>query len=517
MAHSTLKSVLIGTLSAAALVGPAGAQKAKDTARIAIDQPIRVVDEIFNPNPESNLLDRAVMSHLVSFDVATKQYKPNLATEWKQVDDRTLELKLRQGVKFQDGSEFDADDAIYSFDFVSDPKTNYLFKDSRIAYFEKAEKVDKYTIRVRAKAPDATALARLTGFPPMLPSDVHSKLEDKESFGRKPIGTGPYRVTKLDSASGVTLEKNPNYTWGGYEPAGSIGKIEILPIPDAQTQIAKVMVDELDLIFHIEYDQAQDVIAKKPNYKLFAAPTISFTYIFFDAADRSGIHVFKDKRVREALEKAIDRQSMRKAMLPPEFAAQPPMETLCHPAHPGCTATSKNPSYDPAAAKKELADAGYPNGFDLELLTWGQGKPVAEAVAGDLRKIGVRASVNAGTVNVFQKLRGDGKSQTMITLWDNGGGQPDVDNTTQFLFADSSRNYAGDKELVAWTDEGQRTLDLKKREDIYRKLFDKVIAERYAMPLVELPAINVHNKDLVIDGHHTKPEGFMFNRLSWKK
>lgn len=511
------KFVLIGAVSAMVLAGPARAQKAKDTARIAINQPVRVVDEIFNPNPESNLMDRAVMSHLVGFDVASKQYKPNLATEWKQVDDRTLELKLRQGVKFQDGSEFDADDAIYTFDFISDPKTNYLFKDSRIAYFDKAEKVDKYTIRVRAKAPDATALARLVGFPPMLPSDLHSKLEDKESFGRKPVGTGPYRVTKLDSASGVTMEKSPLYTWGGYEPAGSIGKFEILPIPDAQTQIAKVMVDELDLVFHIEYDQAQDVVAKKPNYKLFAAPSISFTYIFFDAADRSGIHVFKDKRVREALEMAIDRQAMRKAMLPPEFAAKPPMEALCHPAHPNCVWDSKNPSYDPAAAKRLLADAGYPNGFDLELLTWGQGKPVAEAVAGDLRKVGVRASVNASTVNVFQKLRGDGKSQTMITLWDNAGGQPDLDNTTQFFYADSSRNYSQDADLTKWTNEGARELDPKKREDIYRKLFNKVIDERYGMPLVELPAILVVSKDLVVDTNHMKPEGFLLNRLSWTK
>jgi peptide/nickel transport system substrate-binding protein len=517
MAHPTLKSILIGALSAAALAAPASAQKAKDTARIAIDQPIRVVDEIFNPNPESNLMDRAVMSHLMGFDVATKQYKGNLAAEWKMVDDRTIELKLRQGVKFHDGSEFDADDAVYSFDFISDPKTNYLFKDSRVAYFDKAEKVDKYTIRVRAKNPDATALARLVGFPPMLPSDVHSKLEDKESFGRKPIGTGPYRVTKLDSAAGVSMEKSANYTWGGYEPAAQIGHIEISTIPDAQTQIAKVMVDELDLIFHIEYDQAQDIVAKKSNYKLFAAPSISFTYIFFDAADRSGIKVFKDKRVREALEMAIDRQSMRKAMLPPEFAAQPPMEALCHPAHPGCTWNAQNPKYDPAAAKKLLADAGYPNGFDLELLTWGQGKPVAEAVAGDLRKVGVKASVNATTVNVFQKARGDGKSQTMITLWDNAGGQPDLDNTTQFFYADSSRNYSQDADLTKWTNDGARELDPKKREEIYKNLFSKVINERYGMPLVELPAILVVSKDLVVDTNHMKPEGFLLNRLSWTK
>jgi peptide/nickel transport system substrate-binding protein len=510
------RTVVLATAALFARVGPARAQKAKDTLRVAFDQPIRLIDALHNPNPEANLIDRAVMDTLVAYDLATKSFKGQLAESWTVVDDKTLDLKLRRGVRFHDGSGCDADDVIYSFAYATDPNVNFLFKDSRFGWFDKAEKLDQYNVRIHSKDPTAIMLARLWAGPPILPSRIHGKLADKSQFGRMPIGTGPYKVVSFDPSQGIVLEKNPDHDWG-YEPPAKIGRIEIYPIPDAQTQLAKVLVNELDLVFHVDYDQAKAVVAANPAYKVLVEPSISYAYIFFDEADRSGIHVFKDKRVREALLRAIDRDAMRKATLPPELASQPPMDALCHPAHIACAWSLKPPAYDPAAAKKLLVDAGLGDGFDLELLTWGQARPIAEMVAGDLRKIGVRATVNAATVNVFQKLRGDGKAQTMVTLWDNGGGAPDIDTTATFFYLPGSRNYTDDAELTKLTADGEKETDPEKRIAIYRQLFDKVTAERYGMPLVELPAVLVQSKDLVVDTNHTKPEGFLFNRLSWTK
>jgi peptide/nickel transport system substrate-binding protein len=517
MIRTMTKSTLAVSLALAALAGTARADKAHDTLRVAFDQPVRLIDAINNPNPESNLVDRAVFDTLIGYDPSTKTYKGDIAESWKQIDDKTLEVKLRHGVKFSDGSPLTADDVIYSLDYASDPKNNFLFKDARFGWFDHADKIDDYTVRLHAKTPSAVILARLWGGPPILPSKIHSKLADKSKFGLHPIGTGPYKVVSYDPATGIVLEKNPYHDWGGYEPSGKIGRIEIYPIPDAQTRLAKILVNELDLIFHVDYDEAKNVVASNPNYKIFVAPTISFSYILFDSADRTGIHVFKDIRVREALLRAINVDAMRKALLPPEFASKPRMQAMCHPAHIDCAWTEKPVSYDPAKAKTLLAEAGLKNGFDLELLTWGQARQIAEAVAGDLRKIGVRASVNAATVNVFQKTRGDGKAQTQVTLWDNAGGAPDVDNTTSFFYLPSSRNYTGDAELAKWTEEGSHELDPQKRAAIYKKIFDRVTEERYAMPLVELPAVLIESKDLVVDTNHTKPEGFLFNRLSWTK
>jgi peptide/nickel transport system substrate-binding protein len=494
------------------------ADKAHDTLRLAVDQPIRLIDGTQNPNPEANLIDRTVLDNLIAYDVATKTYHGQLAESWTQVDNKTLEIKLRHGVKFSDGSEMTADDVIYSFQYATDPKNNFLFKDARFGWIDHAEKIDAYTVRVIAKEPSAIMPARLWGGPQIVPEHVRAKLADPTTFGLHPVGTGPYKVESFDPATGnIVLVKNPNYNWGGYEPVGKIGRIEVTTIPDEQTRLAKIMVGDLDLVFHVDYDQAKSVAAQNPNYKIVVAPTISFDYIFFDTADRSGIHVFKDKRVREALEAAINVKAMRQALLPPEFAAQPPMQTLCRPEHVGCATSVPPVAYDPAHAKQLLDEAGLKDGFDLTLLSWGQGIPVAEAVAGDLRKIGVRASVERATVNVFQTKRGDGKAQTQVTLWDNGGGAPDIDNTTQFFYSPSSRNYTNDKLLAQWTDEGAHELDPQKRLAIYKKIFDRVNEERYGMPLLELPAILVAAKDLAVDNNHMKPEGFLINRLSWGK
>ena len=158
------------------------------------------------------------------------------------------------------------------------------------------------------------------------PAEAHPRdaRRTRRRFGLHPVGTGPYKVESFDPATGnIVLVKNPDYNWGGYEPVGKIGRIEVSTIPDAQTRIAKIMVGDLDLIFNVDYNQAKAVGRANPDYKIVVAPTIAFSYILFDTADRSGIHVFKDKRVREALLRAIDVEGMREALLPPEYSAKP--------------------------------------------------------------------------------------------------------------------------------------------------------------------------------------------------
>ena len=498
--------------------GAAQADKAKDTLRLAVDQPIRLVDSYLNPNPEGDIVNRAVFDTLVGYDVATRTYHGQLAESWKQVDDKTIEFKLRRDAKFSDGSPVTADDVVYSFQYGMDPSANFLFKDARFGWIDHVEKIDDDTIRVVSKQPTAIMLSRLWAAPAIVPQHVHQKLADRATFGLHPVGSGPYKVESFDPATGnLVLVKNPLYAWGGFEPAAKIGRIEITTIPDAQTRYAKIMVGDLDLIFNIDNDQAQNIAAANPGLRVAVAPTISYSYILFDTADRTGIHVFKDKRVREAVLRAIDVQGMRKAMLPPEFAAKPPMQAMCLKEHVGCAWTEAPVSYDPAKAKQLLAEAGLSGGFDLQLATWGPARPVAEAVAGDLRKIGIRATVNAMPINVFQTARGEGKLQTMVTQWDNAGGTPDIDTTAEFYYPPSSRNYIGDPALAQMTDAAARELDPKKREALYAQLFDKVTDERYMMPLVEFPAIMVLSKDIVVDSNHLKPEGFMLNRLSWTK
>jgi peptide/nickel transport system substrate-binding protein len=496
--------------------GPAQAQKAQDTIRAAVYQPIPIIDVIYNPSPETGLVSNIVFDSLVYFDAAKREYVPLLAKSWQRIDDKTYEFKLREGVKFHDGSTFDADDVVYSFDVYMDPKYNFRFKDNRFDWLAKVEKVDQYTVRITSKQVAAAFLDRLIAGTPIYPENIYRALENKGDFGRNPVGTGPYRVVSFDPAKGeVVYEKNLDYAMKDVRPAGSAKRIIVTSIPDKQTQIAKLLSGGLDVVYEVDPDQIPSLRAN-PNLAVSVERTVSYTYIQFDSKNRSGIGYFKDKRVREALLKGIDRPALLKAFLPPEQQNDPPQIAMCHEWHVACAASVQPVSYDPEGAKKLLAEAGYPNGFDLTISTWGPSRQVAEAVSGQLRKIGINAKVDASVFGVYIQKRADGKFQTSVSLWDNGVAAPDIEGTLSFFFIESSRDYIGDPVLAkAYVDGGQE-LNPEKRVEIYRAAFDRVTSERYMMPLVPLPATVAHDKDLILLPGHKSPEGIELNFLAWK-
>jgi peptide/nickel transport system substrate-binding protein len=496
--------------------GEALAQKAKDTLRVALYQPIRMIDAIFNPQPETTLMASAVYDTLVFYDVDARKYRPLLARSWTRIDDKTVEFKLREDVKFHDGSDFDADDVVYSFNFVTDPNVAFRFKGTRFGWIDRVEKIDRYTVRIYAKRVYAPIFSRLSSTPPIYPSDVHGRLQKKNTFGRAPVGTGPYKAIQVDASRGVVLVRNEDYKHGGgYKPAGKIGRIEIAPLPDRQTQIARLLAGGQDLVYNVGTDLAQS-LAANPDLKVSIQPTVSFVYVYFDVADRSGIGVFKNKNVRKAMLQAIDRKALRAAFLPKSIQSEPMQQALCHPWHVGCDFSASPPDTNLAEARRLLAAAGLGDGFDLKLTTWGPSVRIAEAVAGQLRRVGVRAKVDASTIGVFVKKRAQGKVQAFVSLWDNGGAQPDVDVTMGFFFLPGSRNYTRDKTLAAAVMAGRASYDLDKRKAIYRKAFDRVTNEYYMMPLMPIPAIVVHRKEVRILPGHKSPEGFEFNRIAWQ-
>jgi peptide/nickel transport system substrate-binding protein len=508
--------VFAGLLVAGAAT-PTVAQKSKDTLRVGVHQPIAIVDGVFDPQPQTNLMDRMVFDTLIEFDSDARKLVPHLAESWTQVDQTTYEFKLRQGIKFHDGSDFDADDVVYTIGFVTDPNVRFRLKDNRFGQFASVTKVDQYTVRITTKGPFAAFLSRLATILPIYPSDHHAKLADKSKFGRAPVGTGPYKAVQVDSAKGVVLTRNPDYKHGSAaKPAGKIGKIVIEPIADQQTQLARMMVGQQDLMYDVAKDVA-DNLGQNPAIEISIRPSVAFTYIMLDAADRSKIGVLKDKRVREAILRAIDRKAITKALQPKEIADMPLQPAMCHPWHIGCAYAMEPAEHDVAAARKLMAEAGHEKGFALRIATWGAARPVTEAVAGQLRKIGITASVETLTVPSFVKKRGDGQLSAYIVIWDNGGGAPDVESTAAFFFLPGSRNYNGDKQLADLVRKARVEFDTTKREAIYKELFDKVTAERYMMPVMPLGSVIAHSKDVKIPtGGTKKPEGFMFNLIEWK-
>ena len=510
-----VRSVAFGLAAALISVPPAQAQKSKDTLRATSEQPISLVDRIYNAQPATTLMTRAIFDSLVEYDAVKRVYRPSLAKSWKRIDPTTIEFSLRDDIRFHDGSEFDADDVVYTVAYVTDPKNKFRFKGSRYGWIKTAEKVDKYTVRIISKGPFAPALSRLGANLQIYPSDVHAKTT--VNFGKAPVGTGPYKAVQVDSAKGVVLEKFDGFRLGAaWRPAAKIGRIQINPVADRQTQMARMMVGEQDFMFNVEPDLANS-LATDPRFNVTVTDTVSFSYIQFDTADRSKIGVFKDQRVRRALSHAVNRDAIKKAMTPKRAHHIALPAGMCHKWITACGYSAALPEFDPAKAKRLLAEAGHANGFDLELTSWGAVKSIAEAVAGDLRAIGVRAKVDHVTYGTYSKKRAAGKLQTLISYWDNAGGQPDIDSTMGFFFLPGQRDYMQDKQLHSVTHAGRKEFDPAKRKGIYQAAFNRVVENNYLMPLIALPAVVVHSKELVLTGGHKSPEGFLYTHMEWAK
>ena len=194
MLRSTHWMTALALSSAMLAASAAQADKKSDSLRVAFHDPISMIDIIYDPKPETQFTSNMVFDTLLYFDDWKQEFKPLLAKSWKRIDAKTWQFKLREDVTFHDGSEFDADDVVYTINWVADRKVRFRIK-SRFLWLAGADKIDKYTVRIRTRRPAAGGLMRLAKSTPIFPSDVHGALERKSAFGKKPVGTGPYRAT----------------------------------------------------------------------------------------------------------------------------------------------------------------------------------------------------------------------------------------------------------------------------------------------------------------------------------
>lgn len=511
--HRFYTSAVVG-LAAWLAAGPAWAQKANDTLRIGLQDPISTADIVYDAKPETSLTSEAVFDGLLVYVPATQEFKPGLAESWRRVDPRTLEFKLRQDVTFHDGSAFSADDVVYTVNYLTDPASKIRFGDNW-AWIERAEKVDQSTVRIVAKQPTAYDLARLATNTPIYPAALHGKLAEKSEFGRKtPIGTGPYKVEHVDPTKGVMLVRNLDYKLGApWRPAARIGRIHLIPIPDLQTEIAQLMTGGLDLIHEVPKDQAEQ-LATMPGFAMTASQGVVFYYMSLDSVNRSGNAALSNMDVRKALMMAVDRNSLVRNVVPGGKAVQV-VDALCVKIQIGCSYGGAPPAFDPAAAKQLLAEAGFPDGFEAEITTFPGAHAVGEAVAGQLRKIGVRAKVDQRTFVGYRDKQREGKLQILVGHWSSGG-LPDVASTMTYYFGGGPRDYWHDATIDKWAAEAAGEMDPAKRSAIYRQVFDHSNAHAYIMPLTTFPSILVHTQDLVVEPGSLSPAGASVDMMHWK-
>lgn len=204
-------------LVATALATPAFAQKAANTVRFAYDQAPESVDPFFNNVRIGVIIGANVWDTLIYRDPNTNEYKGQLAKSWKQVDDKTIEFELREGVKFHNGEEFDADDVVYTLNFIAKPE-NKVVTQGNVNWIAKAEKLDKYKVRLTTKGVFPAAIEYLAGPVVIHPNEYYEKVGPKGQ-NEKPVGSGPYKVTNYVPGKSITLRAQQGLFQGVAEAA----------------------------------------------------------------------------------------------------------------------------------------------------------------------------------------------------------------------------------------------------------------------------------------------------------
>jgi peptide/nickel transport system substrate-binding protein len=191
------------------------------------------------------------------------------------------------------------------------------------------------------------------------------------------------------------------------------------------------------------------------------------------------------------------------------------VESLCWKVQEGCDYSTKPPAYDPDGAKKLLAEAGYKDGFDIQLTTFNSTKDMAEVVVGQLRKVGIRASVDAQTFVAYRKKQADGKLNALANAW-SAGSSADVASTVNFFFDPGPRDYFHDPELQKFAKLALTTIDPDKRKEAMRGLMDRASEQAYIFPVAPIPLVFLHIADLKINELRYDSYGIQPSDLNWK-
>ena len=482
---------------AALVAAPAMAQKSKDTVRIAINDPYTILSGYCVPVDEAGNFYRKIYGTLIAFDERKHQIVPELAKSWKRIDSRTLEFELFDNITFHNGNKFDADDVVSTIEYTADPKEVFPFK-TRYTWVEKVEKLGPYKVRIVGKEPNAMDLGQLGYRTYIQDKESFDPLEKKCDYGRlAPYGTGPFKVISIDKNAGMVVERFDAFKGDPKYFRAPVKRIHGIPIPDRQTQMAQLMTGGVDMLRNVTPDNAEAMVKSNPELQITILPTGSFVYIVLDAAGRSGLKPLTDPRVRKAIWMALDRDTIIKGIVPggKEGVAEKMMK-ICFDHNIGCDGSNKMPPYDPAAARKLLVEAGYPDGFELTYDVFIPIKYIGEAIAGDLLKVGIRAKVNPVTINVFRQKQAAGEIN-MVSIFYPTAGHPDTGNILDVFF-EGPRDYNRDPDIDKLMIAGLREFDEVKRKAIYKQAMDLNNERHYVMAFSSLPTNYVHSKDVVV-------------------
>jgi len=449
---------------------PVQAQKSADTIRIVLRDAVTDIDPYYNQLRTGVVLAHHAWDTLVYRDPGTFELKPLLATAWKITSDTTIVFDLRRGVKFHDGSSFSADDVVYTLNLVSAPDSK-ISTPSNANWIEKAEKLDDYKVKVTLRKPTPAALEFFSFVLHIYPKTYREKV-GRDGYSKAPVGAGPYRITKVEAGS-IDFERFDGYYADSPKGKPPISKLAVRFVPDAATEMTELLAGRADFIWNFNPDQF-DQLNAMPNLQAMRQESMRIGFMGLDAGGRSGAgNPLTNLKVRQAIFHAIDREQIAKQLIQGGSRVPP---APCFPTQFGCDGNAAvKYEYDPAKAKRLLAEAGFPNGFETEIVTYGLPQ-IPAAVQGFLNAVGIRAKISLLQVQATVQRNQKGESPTNMGTWGSYSIN-DVSAVLPVYFGGGLDDYARDPEVQALVEKGGNTVDAEARKIAYSQAI-KLASER---------------------------------------
>jgi peptide/nickel transport system substrate-binding protein len=502
--------VLVGSFVVLLLtMGVGQAQEQKKTLVVALNQDPDILDPTLSRTYVGRIVYEHMCEKLYELDENLKIF-PQLAAELPAFSDggKTVTIKLRRGVKFNDGTAMDAEAVRYSLDRHLTMKGSS--RRSELELVTAIEVVDPLTVRLRLKAPFSPILATLTDRAGMPVSPAQAKkLQDR--FGTNPVCVGPWSFVERVPQDRIVLEKSKHY----FDPGQArLERLVFRIIPDDNVRLANLRSGDIDMMHLVPPTHAVS-LKKEGKFEVSSVAGLHYNGITINLHNKHGKNtppvdlgtpLANDPRVREALELSLDREALNQVAWEGQNT---PDCTPISPVSPFYEKGRKCPARDVARAKRLLADAGLGGGYAFELTVTNdpQQRRVGEVIQGMASEAGFNISLRPSEFASMLKDDDAGKLQALVVGW-SGRVDPDG-NIHQFHTCGGSLNTTGacDKSIDDLLNKAREASEMGQRAALYKEAIDKLLARRNIVYLYHQNYIVAYPKTL--KGYRAVPDGLI--------
>lgn len=434
----------------------------KGTLTIGLTTIVAALEQPYAPERQSSNASWTMFDSLV-FPEPDGTFSPALAETWETSEDgRTITFHLRQGVKFHNGEDFNADSVVFSWETYIDPVVTYA---SNWTVASAVEKIDDYTVAVSTEEPNALLLPYIGSAWSIIPKGYYEEV-GATGFAEKPVGTGPFMLEEWVKGDHITVVANPNYWRAGYP---KLAEVIFKFMPESATRIAAIQTGEIDLSPRLTSEDAQGLLGAE-GVTLVRYPVNRVYYVAFNNITTGLDTPIMEPAIRQALAYAVDVDGII-ATLFDGYATR--AVGLVGPADLGFDGAEPVP-YDPEQAKAMLAEAGYPDGFAVDMAcpdgAYSHINEVCEIIRNNFNDVGVTGNLDIMESTAYWELEA---TQALVPVfvdsWSVTLGEAYPRLQGSLNKGDSYANF-WTPELQALLDQIATTVDIDERAALYGQI-----------------------------------------------